>query len=115
MGYGPLLAFDALTGARKGDPPAHFTNDDRSMPEFTPILRRSNARRSRSDFPPHDLEFLRKEHAHRRLGFTAGAVTQRMSAAGLDVTMHRSLSPEPGSDGKVAVSLWVVNGTREVV
>jgi hypothetical protein len=45
-----------------------------------------------------------------------------MSAAGLDVTMHRSLSPEPGSDGKVAVSLWlardprvrVANDTREV-
>ena len=37
------------------------------------------------DFAPHDLEFLREEHAHRRLGFTAEAVTQWMSAAGLDV------------------------------
>ena len=74
------------------------------------------------DFAPHDLEFLREEHAHRRLGFTAEAVTQWMNAAGLDVTMHRSLSPEPGSDGKIAVSLWlardprvrVANDTREV-
>ena len=41
---------------------------------------------------------------------------------GLDVVMHRSLAPEPGSDGKVAVSLWpardprvlIANDTREV-
>jgi len=64
------------------------------------------------DFAPHDLEFLREEHAHRRLGFSAEAVSQWMTAAGLDVTMHRSLSPEPGSDGKVAVSLWLGRDTR---
>src|ERR1044072_8019036 len=58
------------------------------------------------DFAPHDLEFLREEHAHRRLGFAPDAVAQWMSAADLDMTMHRSLQPEPGSDGKVAVSLW---------
>ncbi|MBV9330643.1 MAG: metalloregulator ArsR/SmtB family transcription factor [Alphaproteobacteria bacterium] len=64
------------------------------------------------DFAPHDLEFLREEHAHRRLGFTAEAVSQWMTAAGLDVTMHRSLAPEPGSDGSVAVSLWLGGDTR---
>ncbi len=64
------------------------------------------------DFAPHDLEFLREEHAHRRLGFAAEAVSQWMAAAGLDVTMHRSLSPEPGSDGKIAVSLWLGRDTR---
>ena len=64
------------------------------------------------DFAPHDLEFLREEHAHRRLGFSAEAVTQWMTAAGLDVTLHRSLSPEPGSDGKVAVSLWLARDPR---
>ncbi|MCX7311344.1 MAG: metalloregulator ArsR/SmtB family transcription factor [Alphaproteobacteria bacterium] len=64
------------------------------------------------DFAPHDLEFLREEHAHRRLGFSADAVTQWMGAAGLDVTMHTSLSPEPGSDGKVAVSLWLARDPR---
>ena len=34
------------------------------------------------DFAPHDLEFLREEHAHRRLGFAAEAVTQWMSRRG---------------------------------
>src|SRR4051812_42871759 len=64
------------------------------------------------DFAPHDLEFLREEHAHRRLGFTPETVTQWMSAAGLDMAMHRSLAPEPGSDGKVAVSLWLARDPR---
>jgi ubiquinone/menaquinone biosynthesis C-methylase UbiE/DNA-binding transcriptional ArsR family regulator len=64
------------------------------------------------DFAPHDLEFLREEHAHRRLGFAEETVAQWMSAAGLDMTMHRSLAPEPGSDGKVAVSLWLARDPR---
>jgi SAM-dependent methyltransferase len=64
------------------------------------------------DFAPHDLEFLREEHAHRRLGFASETVSQWMAAAGLDVTMHRSLAPEPGSDGKIAVSLWLARDVR---
>jgi ubiquinone/menaquinone biosynthesis C-methylase UbiE/DNA-binding transcriptional ArsR family regulator len=64
------------------------------------------------DFAPHDLEFLREEHAHRRLGFSSETVAQWLGAAGLDTTMHRSLAPEPGSDGKIAVSLWLGRDTR---
>jgi len=64
------------------------------------------------DFAPHDLEFLRQEHAHRRLGFASEIVTQWLSTAGLETTMHRSLAPEPGSDGKVAVSLWLGRDTQ---
>ena len=64
------------------------------------------------DFAPHDLEFLREEHAHRRLGFAQETVAQWMTAAGLDLTLHRSLPPEPGSDGKIAVSLWLGHDTR---
>jgi ubiquinone/menaquinone biosynthesis C-methylase UbiE/DNA-binding transcriptional ArsR family regulator len=64
------------------------------------------------DFAPHDLEFLREEHSHRRLGFAPDIVAQWMSAAGLDPVMHRSLPPEPGSQGKIAVSLWLGRDRR---
>jgi hypothetical protein len=64
------------------------------------------------DFAPHDLEFLRDEHAHRRLGFAPETVTQWMAAAGLDVRLHKSLPPEPVSDGKIAVSLWLGHDPR---
>jgi len=53
---------------------------------------------------PHDLEFLREEHAHLRLGFRPKP--SRMDESGrLDVALHRTLPPEPGPDGKIAVSL----------
>jgi ubiquinone/menaquinone biosynthesis C-methylase UbiE/DNA-binding transcriptional ArsR family regulator len=64
------------------------------------------------DFAPHDLEFLRDEHAHRRLGFAPEIVDQWMSAAGLDVVTQRSLLPEAGSDGKIAVSIWLARDPR---
>jgi ubiquinone/menaquinone biosynthesis C-methylase UbiE len=64
------------------------------------------------DFAPHDLEFLREEHAHRRLGFAPETVAQWLTAAGLELTLHRSLKPEPGSDGKIAVSLWLGRDRR---
>jgi len=35
------------------------------------------------DFAPHDLEFLREEHAHHRLGFAPDTVSQWLEAAGL--------------------------------
>ena len=67
------------------------------------------------DFAPHDLEFLREEHAHRRLGFARETIEQWLAAAGLDMTLHRNLEPEIGSDGKVAVSLWLARDPRVLI
>jgi hypothetical protein len=67
------------------------------------------------DFAPHDLEFLREEHAHRRLGFAPETVSQWLEAAGLDMTMQKSIAPEPGSEGKIAVSLWLAHDPRIVI
>lgn len=64
------------------------------------------------DFAPHNLEFLRDEYAHRRLGFAPETVSQWMSAAGLDVMSERTLAPDEGSDGKIAVSLWAARDPR---
>src|SRR6185503_10512298 len=90
----------------------HFLDDGgRAIREAARVLTRGG-RLLVVDFAPHDLEFLREEHAHRRLGFAAESVTQWMAAADLDVTLHRSLSPELGSDGKVGVSLWLGHDTR---
>ena len=38
-----------------------------------------------------------------------------MQAAGLELTLHKSLPPEAGSDGKIAVSLWLAQDAQELV
>jgi len=93
----------------------HFLDDGgRAIAEAARMLRPSG-RLLVVDFAPHDLEFLREEHAHRRLGFAADAVSQWMAAADLDVLAHRTLAPDAGPEGKIAVSLWLAQDRRVVL
>jgi demethylmenaquinone methyltransferase/2-methoxy-6-polyprenyl-1,4-benzoquinol methylase/ArsR family transcriptional regulator len=38
-----------------------------------------------------------------------------MSASRLDPVMHKRLTPEPGSGGKIAVSLWLARDARALM
>ncbi|HEY0301247.1 MAG TPA: class I SAM-dependent methyltransferase, partial [Rhizomicrobium sp.] len=67
------------------------------------------------DFAPHEQEFLREQFAHRRLGFLPETVSQWIVQSGLEPVMHKSLKPEPGSDGKIAVSLWLARDGRALM
>ncbi len=53
------------------------------------------------DFAPHGLEFLRSEHAHRRLVFADAEVTGWCRAAGLEPEAVRHLPGDP-----LTISLW---------
>ncbi|MEZ5893708.1 MAG: metalloregulator ArsR/SmtB family transcription factor [Parvularculaceae bacterium] len=60
-----------------------------------------------SDFAPHDLEFLRDEHAHRRLGFSDDEVRDWCSACGLKLAKVETLSPAPSDKQKLTVKNWL--------
>ncbi len=85
----------------------HFLDDGaRAIAEAARVLRPSG-RLLVVDFAPHDLEFLRDEHAHRRLGFPPEAVSGWLAAAGLDVMAATDAQARPqfrGQDRGVALA-----------
>lgn len=64
------------------------------------------------DFAPHGLEFLRTEHAHRRLGFGHDQMRGWIEAAGLELGAVRDLPPEAGGDEGLTVTLWTAHDRR---
>jgi ubiquinone/menaquinone biosynthesis C-methylase UbiE/DNA-binding transcriptional ArsR family regulator len=90
----------------------HYLDDGaRAIREAARVLR-PQGRLLVIDFAPHEHEFLREEHAHRRLGFAEETVSQWLEQAGLDVISHHSVAPDAGSEGEIAVSLWLARDPR---
>jgi ubiquinone/menaquinone biosynthesis C-methylase UbiE/DNA-binding transcriptional ArsR family regulator len=90
----------------------HFLDDPaRAIREAARLLRPSG-RLMIVDFAPHEMEFLREEFAHRRLGLDPEQVTQWVEQAGLHVLTHKDMPPatpanrRPKPD-KLTVSLWL--------
>lgn len=65
------------------------------------------------DFAPHDLEFLRERHAHRRLGFARNAMRQWIEAPSLSLESARDLTP--GAKDKLTVTVWLAKDRRIAV
>lgn len=59
------------------------------------------------DFAPHDLEFLRERHAHRRLGFDDADVAGWLAQAGLTPGAVHTLAPHDGE------ALGAMDGARD--
>ncbi|MFN0264322.1 ArsR/SmtB family transcription factor [Tepidamorphus sp. 3E244] len=59
------------------------------------------------DFKPHELEFLRTEQAHRRLGFSTAQLSGWISEAGGKLTGSVSIgAPARSPDRRLSVGLW---------
>ena len=85
----------------------HFLDDPaRSLKEAAAVLS-PGGRLIVVDFAPHEMEFLRSEHAHRRLGFAPGQVAAWLTDAGLDCDLTTEVVAQAGSDASsLTVMLW---------
>jgi len=86
----------------------HFLDDPaRAIREAAQLLAPAG-RLSIVDFAPHSLEFLRAEHAHRRLGFRDETIVGWLQESGLDVGSTRTIEPTTDQSGqeRLTVSLW---------
>lgn len=64
------------------------------------------------DFAPHGLEFLRNDHAHRRLGLSREQMKGWADAANMDVRSVRAF-PSDISDRGLTVCLWHLSDRQE--
>ncbi|MDO8839881.1 MAG: metalloregulator ArsR/SmtB family transcription factor [Parvibaculum sp.] len=85
----------------------HFLDDPAASIAEAARIMKPGGRLLIADFAPHDLDFLRESHAHRRLGFDADEVAAWLVEAGLDVREIRHLPPEGDDDAQLTVSIWV--------
>lgn len=58
------------------------------------------------DFAPHDLEFLRTEHGHHRLGLRHEAVADWASDAGVSISAPRAFAPPLSEPSGLTVNIW---------
>lgn len=82
----------------------HFLSDPgRAVAEAARLLTRGG-RLLVVDFAPHDLEFLREEHAHRRLGFADAEIGAWCEAARIENVKTTTLAP--AKSGALTVKIW---------
>ncbi|MEE9375552.1 MAG: class I SAM-dependent methyltransferase, partial [Rhizobiaceae bacterium] len=59
------------------------------------------------DFSPHEFEFLRDNHAHRRLGMSTVQINRWFSLAGLKLVEEHMLAPAEEARTALTVALWL--------
>jgi DNA-binding transcriptional ArsR family regulator/ubiquinone/menaquinone biosynthesis C-methylase UbiE len=90
----------------------HYLDNPRAAVASAARLLSPNGRLLIVDYAPHELEFLRTEHAHRRLGFSDSEVFEWCRAAGLNAEEVRQVQPAWETSSEVpspVVSLWLAS------
>ena len=85
----------------------HFLNDPQMVIAESSRLLKSNGYLLVVDFAPHDIELLREEHAHRRLGFSDQEITQWCNNSGLTMLSIEHLQAASKTNARLTVTLWL--------
>jgi ubiquinone/menaquinone biosynthesis C-methylase UbiE len=104
---GALTGFDAVLFHQV----LHYLDDPQAALREAIRVLKPGGRITIVDFAPHDLEFLRNEHAHRRLGFSEHEVQGWFKQAGLKPVATESLAPRSGAE-TLTVMVWVAETPR---
>lgn len=67
------------------------------------------------DLAPHELEYLRDEHAHVRLGFAHGVMSDWLARLGLDVEQVVDLPPSQTGGEGLTVTIWIARRGAKAV
>jgi ubiquinone/menaquinone biosynthesis C-methylase UbiE/DNA-binding transcriptional ArsR family regulator len=67
------------------------------------------------DFAPHSEEFLRTEHAHRRLGFSRDEIDEMLEDIDLKPVEHHVLTHADDATAPLKISIWVAQDQRRRV
>jgi len=67
------------------------------------------------DFAAHELEFLREEHAHLRLGFADRQIAEWLGEAGLDLAETIEFEPRGVAGEHLTVKLWLGRDRRLLI
>ncbi len=90
----------------------HFLADPLAALEEAARILEPGGRLLLVDFAPHDLEFLREEFAHQRLGFAESQLRQWLADCGLEV---RSVEPLARRSGAGKLTVLVVDAHKPAI
>jgi len=104
---GALSGFDAVVFHQV----LHYLDDPGAAVAEAARVMRTGGRLLIADFASHDLEFLRTDFAHRRLGFSDRDVQGWFHVAGLKSAASEAIATRKGSKEKLTVKIWVAGNS----